>query len=281
MLFACRDYDDYEPVQEKTDYVNPPYPLSTDSLRILAIGNSFTDDATFYLPALIDYAGIDKKLLCVYTACLGSANFTTWLEKIESSDSVEVNKAGGAAVMNKRGTIRNVLAQNWDIIVIQQSSDLSYKWSSYVPLADYINAIDSFCTNKNVCLAFQLVWSHIPDEMPYVLDKNISCCRNMQNTYGIDVIVPTGTAIQLARNTSLSDASYLTRDKWHLNLGIGRYIASCTWFERLIAPHFGITVLGNNARPKGTYSDANITLAQKCAIQAIKSPFEYTDIIVK
>ena len=44
--------------QELAFYPNYPLPQSPDTLRILAIGNSFSDDATEYLPGLLEAAGI-------------------------------------------------------------------------------------------------------------------------------------------------------------------------------------------------------------------------------
>lgn len=42
---------------------NPPLPHQADTLRILAIGNSFTDDALFRLPFLLRDAGIHRVIL--------------------------------------------------------------------------------------------------------------------------------------------------------------------------------------------------------------------------
>ena len=47
--------------QEK--YPNYPLPVGQDTIRILAIGNSFSDDATQYLPDLLEAAGIHNVIL--------------------------------------------------------------------------------------------------------------------------------------------------------------------------------------------------------------------------
>ena len=44
-------------------YPNHPLPQRPDTLRILAIGNSFSDDATEYLPGLLEAAGIHNVIL--------------------------------------------------------------------------------------------------------------------------------------------------------------------------------------------------------------------------
>ena len=47
---------------------------------------------------------------------------------------------------------------------------------------------------------------------------------------GIDVVSPTGTAIQNARTGGIGS---LTRDGYHLSLGAGRYIAGMTFLKAL------------------------------------------------
>ena len=67
----------------------------------------------------------------------------------------------------------------------------------------------------------------------------------------------------------------MTRDNWHLNTGIACYIASCTWFETLLRPVFGVSVVGNTARPTPEYTDADIILGQTCAEWAVQNPYYY------
>lgn len=257
--------------------VNAPFPEGADTLRVLAIGNSFTEDATRYLSALVDSSSIDRERIGVYIVTSPGARFSHWVETISSDASVEAVCKAGTVPMRSCGTMAEVIGQNWDVIVIQQASDVSYKWETFSVLGEYIPMILSLCSNKNVCLAYQMPWSHTPDEMPYVMEWNIKCTRRLTETYGVDVIIPVGTAIQIARETRLNDSMYLTMDKWHLNRGIGRYIASCCWYESIVARCFGTTILNNTACPKGEYSEADIMLGRECAQQAVLHPFKYSE----
>jgi hypothetical protein len=288
IFFSC-EKDDTEELPKQFDrstledgiaddvcyFNNPPYPVDADTLRILAIGNSFTDDAMTYIDALVKASNIDDSKLCLYEASKGGASLDMWIDYFNSDTNIYLRHITGKIQMDSQGTMSQLLAQPWDVIVIQQVSNLSYLWSSYSYLKEYIEIINSACTNKKVCLAFQLVWSHTQAEMPYVLQGNVACCQKMTQRYGIDVIIPTGTAIQLARETNLNDALYMTRDRWHLNLGIASYIASCTWFEALLRPVYGIPVVGNTAKPEGDYSENDILLGQKCAEQSVQHPYYY------
>lgn len=175
--------------------------------------------------------------------------------------------------MNSRGNLKDILNQEWDVVVIQQSSRLSYKWSSYKDLSPLLKDIVENCPNKKLCIATQLPWIHNKSEVAVALKSNMECSKSMTNTFGLDLVIPTGTAIQLARNSILEDGKYLTRDGWHLNEGMGRYIAACTWFEKIICPVFGGTILNNAAKPKGDYSEEAIRLGQECAVKAVASPY--------
>lgn len=261
------------PTEDVRYYKNPPYPVDADTLRILAIGNSFSLDGMTYVDALVKSAGIDEKRLCLYEATKAGASFSTWLSVLKSEEAVNIWRKAGKVKMKDVGTLPQLLAQPWDVIIVQQVSNQSYKWETYSCLKEYVDFITSSCLNPNVCFAFQLVWSHTPDEMPHVLQGNIACCEKMSKEIGIDVIIPTGIAIQLARGTTLNDDAYMTRDNWHLNRGMACYIASCTWFETLLRPVFGIPVVGNTAKPDGDYSDADILLGQQCAERAVKNPY--------
>ena len=44
-------------------FENYPLPQNPDTLRILAVGNSFSDDGTEYLPALLEGAGIHNVIV--------------------------------------------------------------------------------------------------------------------------------------------------------------------------------------------------------------------------
>ena len=66
----------------------------------------------------------------------------------------------------------------------------------------------------------------------------------------------------------------ISRDGYHLTRQHGRYIAACTWFETLIKPTLGKSVLGNpylllDTEHAITAKDAR--LCQKCAVKAVKT----------
>lgn len=256
-------------------YKNPDYPVNADSLRILVLGNSFCGNSVRYLGALVDSSSIDKKQLGVYVNVIDGSGIDTWIDECESTKTLDFERVAGDLKMESHGDVLMLLAQKWDVIIFTQVSSASYLWGSFQNLPKLIRFLTVNCGNPDVCLVYNIPWSHTPEDMPWMLDGNFECCSRMTAQCGIDQFIPVGTAVQLARSTRLNDSMYLTLDKWHLNEGMGQYVASCTWFQKLIAPVFNVDIVGNKAKPKGNYSEADIQLAQKCAHQAMLLPFNY------
>src|SRR5690606_30641988 len=94
-----------------------------------------------------------------------------------------------------------------------------------------------------------------------------------KKAFGFDLLIPSGTAIQNARATSLGDN--LTRDGYHLDLQIGRFIAACTWFESL----FRLEAPTERYHPADVSPEA-AEIAKDAAHAAVRRPFKQTKIKV-
>lgn len=271
-------------------FQNHPLPVGKKSLRVLCIGNSYTSDALSYLPDLMKGAGIGDYSCSIYKAVIGGASLQTWWNTVAYNDTVQLVYVAGSRQSLEKGVWKDLLAQTWDVITLQQFSGDAVNYETFNPcLRRLIDFIRANCLNQNVTLAWQTAWSYSqlysPQMSSYERWLYISLAvQQMVMTDGIDVLIPVGTAIQNARASSLNTASELTRDGAHLDLGIGCYTASCAWFEALIAPISGISVFGNEviptmppspgaSYPSQPVTKENIDLCQRCAIAAVKSPF--------
>ena len=75
----------------------------------------------------------------------------------------------------------------------------------------------------------------------------------------------------------------MTRDGTHCGYGLAQYTAACCYYESLIAPRCGISVLGNSARidvsakesmyPSVNVTDENALIAQEAAYLATKDMY--------
>lgn len=279
-------------------FKNNPFPIYKSTLKVLAIGNSFTDDPTAYLDDLVISSGIDRTKLCLYVGVIGGSSLQTWSEKYNSNETVDITrKVGLASVGTTSGTLKQIFSQDWDIVVLNQLSSLAINYGSLNP---YLKNLRSFirqdCANQKVCIAWQSVWSYYKDytDNPKGIIGWSDLCsvtKEQINKDGVDIIIPTGTAIQNARGSSLNTAHDITRDGHHLAFGIGRYIAACTWFQTLFSPIFNVNIIGNTSthtvtqgeKDLSTYEWADVTnddklLCQKAAFMATMDMYNLTTI---
>lgn len=244
---VIREYD-----ETNTPYLtNHPLPKNPNTLRVLAIGNSYTIDGTAYLPEILDGLGIDNNCYGVYALVAASASLQYWDEVLHHNEPVKLIRRAGMLNMDVlSGSMEEVLSQPWDIIVFQQVSYLSMSYDSFYPhLHHLIDAVKRYCTNENVTLAWHMTHSYAST---YVRGNGVpsftrwqsiaNATRTMVRFDGIDVIIPMGTAIENARHSALQNDTELTRDGTHLAFGVGRYIAACAWVEALFAPVYGFSV---------------------------------------
>lgn len=258
-------------------------------LRVFIMGNSYTLDVTAYLEDLIRAANINLDQLGIYAGIFNGGQLADWVSRYNYGSDVTLQKMAGNIIMNEKGSIKELLNQEWDLIVLLQASNVSYDWSTFEKsLPELLSIIHENCINKDVKIAYQIPWGHTEDTAPQELAGNIECTQKLMEEFEITDIIPIGTAVQNARNTSLNTPLYLTRDNWHLCMGVGRYLAACTFFESVITPISHISVLGNTAIHQLTddekykyngsvaVDETNRLLCQLCAINAVKFPFVVT-----
>ncbi len=267
-------------------------PLPTDTLRVLMIGNSFTDDATDYLYDIVLKSGINLNTCCIYKLTQGSTTLKNWEDnyKNDATKSI-IRKAGNITMPITNGTIQELLSQDWDVISLQQLSTQSATFSTFSPYLDnLISYIKTDCPNKQVSLCWHMtwsLWSGYAENSPRGEEgwkSIVATAQQMQTMYGIDILIPTGTAIQIARGTELNTVHSLTRDGRHLSYGVAKYIAACSVYQTLIAPIYGISIAGNrsrhtitNAEKEESYykndyrnvTDTNAAACQSSAAQAV------------
>lgn len=265
---------------------------TADTLRILGVGNSFTDDGMMYLPELLEAAGIREVVLgrLYYPGCSLEQHCRFYDE--EAANYIYYKSTGNKwATVNDHATLVEALEdERWDIVVLQQASHFSGRYETYGPWLDQlIGIVLSHNSNPALCLAWQMTWAYAQDSdhggfAAYGNDQQqmyrsiLQAVQRLQRDYDLQVIIPTGTAIQNVRGTLLTHRD-ATRDGYHLDLGIGRYTAACTWFEALIAPILGgripddgFLIPHKDAETTPVY-EAEAVACRMAAAAAVRVPF--------
>lgn len=274
--------------QEK--YPNNPLPSNPDTLRILAIGNSFSDDATQYLPDLLEAAGIHNVILG--RLYIGGCTLERHCKEFETNGHEYVylkstNNKWETIKKYKQGSFMDGVGDEpWDIITMQQGSPKSGRWDSYDPwLGKLIEIVRANCSNPKAAIVWHQTWAYASSytnrnfanyayDQQYMFDSIQICVDKARKQFNVPVVIPSGPAVQLMRGTSLKTEKELTRDGFHMDYKYGRYLTACVWFETLIKPVLGVSVKGNSFRNAGTdneVTDKEAALMQKVAIKAVKA----------
>ena len=246
-------------------------PAVGDTLRVLAIGNSYTKDGTTRID---EWGEADCRHWCVYSLTTSSASLDLWANRMNTSETFKmVQRAGNMTMPTDSGTMRQLLSQAWDVVVVQQVSSQAPYYSTYNPaLHNIIHNVRARVSNTNLLLAWQFIWSYADGYNGKNSNKRwqqiADATCTLQKSDSIDIIIPTGTAIQNARHTALCDDQQLTRDGTHLN-ELGQYIAAGVWFKTLLARK------GPTNTPSA-YSDAELDLITRCVDDAMRSPYTIT-----
>jgi hypothetical protein len=256
------------------------------TIKVLAIGNSFSTDAVEHLYLICKDAGIEQ--IVIGNMYIGGCNLAKHLTNMTNNNAAytfyvsDDNVGGMVADSVPRSAKYGIEYDDWDYITIQQSSPLSGKLDAYTELAgvvDYINAYKPEHTKIywHLTWAFQADSTHTAfpdynsDQMTMYNAIIAAYEKNVATNSAIAGVIPTGTAIQNLRTSRLGDT--LTRDGYHLSKGNGRYTAALTWFATLT----GIDVDGISATPSSYKEVAESLDCIKDAVKkAIKSPLAIT-----
>lgn len=277
---------------------NPPVNFQKADLKVLDIGNSYTQDAQTYLPQIIQASGIGTDF-SLYRAFRPNGSFKTWVDCWNDADDETYNVAFCAGTQiggisgngyNNDGTLFRKALQTvkWDIILIHQVSAYSNDYSLWEGhgaggyLQELIRLIR--ITNPQATVGYLMTHSYrgsywANSEGSSLLRwKNIAeATKQLKLEYDIDFIIPYGTAVQNLRASSLNDSYEFSEDGTHMGAGLGDYVAGCCYFESLLAPRYGVSILGNTFRitnlsesvgGRRNVTDETALVAQKAAILA-------------
>ena len=252
-------------------------------IRILAIGNSFSQDAVEqYLWNLFNAAG--KKVI-IGDLYIGGCSLETHYNNSQSdaADYYYRKIVDGEKTETRSSLAAGLTDEKWDYVSFQQVSGLSGQADTYEP---YLGNLITFVRGKvgdKATLLLHQTWAYAStsDHADFPkYDKNQMTMYNAIMSAGqtamaahkeLAAVVPCGTAIQNGRTTWLGDT--FNRDGYHLEVTYGRFTAACTWYETIS----GESVLNT------TWHHENIddTLAEICrasAHAACAKPWEVTDM---
>jgi hypothetical protein len=260
------------------------YANGQEVIKILAIGNSFSQDAAeSYVD---DLAKADGVQLIIANMYIGGCSLQTHSKNAERDSAAYSYRKiinGDTTVVAKQKLSTVIQDEDWDYITFQQASPYSGLIDSYFPyLTNLLGYTKQLATNSDVQFAFHQTWAYAANsthsgfknynnDQQQMYNAIVNTLRAAVKKAGIDIVIPSGTAIQNARTSFVGDN--FCRDGYHLSLGIGRFTAACTWYETLLKRK----VVKNPFVPAGVTAE-EAKVAKYAAHYAVKQPDKVTVI---
>ena len=237
-------------------------------MKILSIGNSFSEDAQRYLHAIAEHEGID--LLCANLYIGGCSLETHYDNLVNETRPYEYSE--NAEFLRKSTLKDGIEAHDWDIITLQQASHLSYKEESYFP---YINALTEYlrksCPNAKIYIHGTWSYSGKDRLLAHKFGTHADMFSYVERAYrkaekeiGADGFIPAGETLERLQNRGFD----IHRDGFHASLGLGRFAIALTWLGAICG--FDVTKVSYNNFDRFVSKD-EYTAAIECAKESLEN----------
>lgn len=253
-------------------------------LKVLAIGNSFTDDTMDLVYPIARSLGVEH--IEVGYLYIGNS-------KLDQHASNARNDAGAYEYRRiHNGEYSNTLSvsigtalkeENWDFVMLQQQSIQAGQPSSFGNL-DYLVAYIKDRVPQTTQLVWNMTWAYHTsysdssfaiydyDQMK-MYDAIVATAQEViVPNDNFAILIPNGTAIQNARTSYAVDN--INRDATHLSFNFGRYIAALTYVKMITGKSIDSIVYA----PEGL-SAAEKQIAIESVNNAIANPFAITQSV--
>jgi len=240
-------------------------PAGGKHVKLLSIGNSFSVNASRFLPELVKASG---NTLTFGHACIGGCSYAGHWKPLEIFEANPDDPNGRPYSYGDRKalSLKDMLtAEQWDYVTIQQVSWESYKLESHRPhaklLYDYIR--------KHAPQAEVLIhetWAYQEDDPlftdGFMAEKMHGGLRTAYHTIARALgcrVIPVGDAIQLARHSPdwryvCLDPNYDFRNPQHPALPDQSHLLTTGWFwSKQQDGTFKLGMDGHHANSNGEY----------------------------
>lgn len=235
-------------------------------MNVLAIGNSFSQDATRYLYDIAKKQGI--KNFHVTNLYIGGCPLSVHYRNMLGDKKnywLEVNGVQTGYLITMKETLLN---RDWDVITLQQVSHLSPDYDSYQPyLTELIAFVRKFAPKAKIYT--HETWAYEKDSerllnthfsTPEEMYKKVHASYNEMAKL-TDGVIPSGT---LFMNMLHSGIEKIHRDTFHASLGLGRYALGLLWLHVLTGADISENIFNDFDEP---IEEDEIAVAKKCVME--------------
>lgn len=219
--------------------------------KILAIGNSFSEDGTYYLNSIGHNVGIQTKVVNLYIP--GCTLRQHW-QNLNSNQALYRYELNGMYDLAKADLVEHLVrlqdviqGEAWDDIILQQASHESGFVRTYRPYCE--NIVNYLKTNvPGAKIWLQQTWAYESDSdheafklYQHSQEVMFTKLREAYQTIAAELkleLIPTGSGIQALRQEEpfiyQMGGKSLCRDGYHLSFLAGRFCASLILAQALL-----------------------------------------------
>lgn len=273
----------------------PVWPKN-ETLKVLAIGNSFSEDAMRWMYDIAEDCGAEDVVFA--NMYIGGCSLERHVSNIQNDakayDYQKISKETGGQWTHTGGggadswsISQGLQAEDWDYITIQQVSGYSGDPASFKNgNTDYIDEMVNYIRKYNTTakIGYHMTWAYQQDSNhgdfgKYNKDQMTmynAILSTVQNTVlaehpEIDFVIPAGTTIQNLRTSFLGDT--LTRDGYHMSYNLGRYAVGLTWILKIAGWSIDdVTFTPSSAEVPASY----LPMIKEAVKNAVADPWEVT-----
>ncbi len=244
-------------------------------MKLLCIGNSFSQDATRYLHGIARAGGVGLR---VSNLCIGGCPLSRHYRHMLGGDRAYEFELNGVYSGLHVSLDEVLLADDYDAVTFQQLSSQAPRYETYQPylsaLADHVRDMQ-----PHAKLYMHETWAYeegshrLTEELGYKTEKDMTndlVYAYIKAASAIRAsVIPAGRAFDMARQIAEEEGRTvrLHRDTYHASLGLGRYILGLTMFYAVT----GKSPLKNTFRDfEEPISEEDVKLAQFAAENALR-----------
>ncbi len=235
--------------------------MKTEQFQLLAVGNSFSEDALYYIHDICAAAGVSCRVVNLY---IGGCSLQRHCENVISGEQAYEYQCDGH-FDGRMVSLQEALAEEaWDYILMQQASHDSGLWETYEPwLFRLAGHLRQSCPGAEILL--HKTWAYEQDStheafgryhcsQQEMYEALSGCYQKAAAQLGVRM-VPSADVIQAVRREPgfryERGEQSLCRDGFHMHMTYGRFLLGALFYVFLT----GNDICENPFCPDGAEAD--------------------------
>lgn len=205
-------------------------------MNILAIGNSFSQDATRYIHQIARADGVELNVANLY---ISGCPLVKHFQNIMADAKEYELDYNGSRTLFKVTLKEALLNREWDYITVQQASGYSINYDAYQP---YLNELVAYVKKyaPKAKIGIHETWAYeqgseklgalgYTDHKDMYNDLKLAY-EKAEKDINAEFVIKSGTLLQKLIDRGMGKVH---RDTFHATLGAGRYAIGLLWYKTL------------------------------------------------